>query len=111
MRVVSYGFLTGPANGLRFVLVIPNASSCMFVLPSTIAPASISFCSDGAVVIGTALRSAGVPAVVGRSFMLMLSLTTIARPASGGKLLPALCAASIRRAASSAPVLLSVMNA
>src|SRR4051794_21390598 len=81
--VVSYGFFTGPANDDRLVLVIPNASSCMLALPITIAPASSSFCSEGAFRVGRAFRSAGVPAEVGMSAVLMLSLTMMGRPASG----------------------------
>src|SRR4051812_13297936 len=88
IRMRSYGFLTGPANGLRLVLVMPNASSCRLVLPITIAPASTRACSVGAFDAGRTLRSAGVPPVVGRSRVLMLSLTTIGRPASAGSAAP-----------------------
>jgi hypothetical protein len=103
MRVRSYGLRTGPAKDAAFVLVMPNASSCRLVLPSTIAPASRSRCSDGASAAGRACRSAGVPPVVGMSRVLMLSLTTIGRPASGGSGRPAARSSSTRRAARSAP--------
>ena len=111
MRRMSYGFFTGPANALRLVLVMPNASSCMLVLPSTMAPASMSFCSVGALALGCTLRSAAVPAVVGKSRVLMLSLTTIGSPASGGRTAPLPRIASTLRAAANAPTLSSTMNA
>ena len=74
----SYGLRTGPACAARFVLVMPNASSCMLALPSTIAPASINRCTEGAFVAGTKPSSAGVPAEVCKPAVLMLSLTTMA---------------------------------
>ena len=111
MRVRSYGFLTGPANELRLVLVMPKASSCRFVLPSTIAPASTSRCSTGALARGRTLRSAAVPPVVGRSRVLMLSLTTIGSPASAGSAAPPRRIASMRRACAVAPARSSVMKA
>src|ERR1700744_4837408 len=77
IRPGSYGLRTGPACAARFVLVMPNASSCILALPSTIAPASTRRCTDGAVVAGTKPSSAGVPAEVGKPVVLMLSLTTI----------------------------------
>jgi len=45
----------------------------MLALPMTMAPASSNFCSDGALPAGRACRSAGVPAEVGMSAVLMLS--------------------------------------
>jgi hypothetical protein len=71
----------------------------------------MSFCSVGALEDGRTLRSAVVPAVVGRSRVLMLSLTTIGSPASSGSVAPALRIASILRAASRAPALFSVISA
>src|SRR6266404_5271014 len=47
IRVLSYGFFTGPANDDRLVLVMPNASSCMLVLPIMMTPAFKSFCNVG----------------------------------------------------------------
>ena len=88
MRLLSYGFFTGPAKVDKFVLVMPNASSCILALPMTIAPASSSFCSDGAFFFGRAFCNAAVPADVGMSLVLMLSLTTIGRPASAGSFAP-----------------------
>ncbi len=102
MRVWSYGFFTAPANDARLVLVMPKASSCRLVLPSTMAPASISFCRLGAFAAGRTLRKAAVPPVVGSSRVLMLSLTTIGSPASGGSAAPLRRAASTARAAASA---------
>src|SRR5258708_4411990 len=61
IRVLSYGFFTGPANGDRLVLVMPNASSCMLALPIMMTPAFKSLCSDGALRLGGAFCSAGVP--------------------------------------------------
>src|SRR5260370_22997931 len=84
IRVLSYGFFTGPANDDRLVLVMPNASSCMLALPIMMTPAFKSFCSDGALPPGCAFCSAGVPPDVGISAVLMLSLTTMGRAASGG---------------------------
>src|SRR6266849_3034249 len=107
IRVLSYGFFTGPANDDRLVLVMPNASSCMLVLPMTMAPASSNFCNDGAFLVGRACRSAGVPPDVGISAVLMLSLTTIGRPARA----PVFSPASTRPAAASAPSLFRMMNA
>jgi hypothetical protein len=104
IRVTSYGFLTGPAKGARLVLVMPNASSCRLVLPMTTAPASSSFCSDGALRAGRACCSAGV---VGISDVLMLSLMTTGRPASR----PVRAPASTCRAAASAPSRFKTMNA
>ena len=89
---------------------MPNASSCMLVLPSTMAPASSNFCSTGAFAVGRARSKAGVPPVVGRSRVLMLSLTTIGSPASGPSGFPAARSLSTRVAAASAPAALSVMN-
>jgi len=45
------------------------------------APASSSFCTEGAFFDGLKLRSEEVPPVVFWSLVLMLSLTTIGRPA------------------------------
>src|SRR3954454_4284925 len=81
IRVLSYGFFTGPANGDRLVLVIPNASSCRLVLPMMMAPALKSLSIEGALRAGCAFCSAGVPPEVGMSAVLMLSLMTIGRPA------------------------------
>jgi len=52
----------------------------MFVLPSTMAPASMSFCATGALVVGTNRRSAGVPAVLGKPATWTLSFTTSGTP-------------------------------
>ena len=51
--------LTGPANGVRLVLVMPNASSCMLVLPMTIAPASTASAATARWRSARTLRSAG----------------------------------------------------
>src|ERR1700744_160334 len=83
IRPGSYGLRTGPACAARFVLVTPQASSCMFALPSSTAPASSRRCTDGALVFGLKPASAGVPPEVGRLAVLMLSFTTIGRPPSG----------------------------
>ena len=69
----------------------------------TMAPASSSFCNDGALAFGRTLRSAGVPPVVGSAAVLMLSLTTIGKPASGGSVWPESRIASMRCAVCSAP--------
>src|SRR3984893_8102876 len=79
----------------------------MLVLPMTMAPASSNFCSDGAFLVGRACCSAGVPPDVGISVVLMLSLTTIGRPARAPRFSPA----STFVAAVSAPSLFRMMNA
>src|SRR6202008_677725 len=45
---------------------MPNASSCMLVLPMMMAPAALSFATTGASLRGTKPLSAGVPAVEGK---------------------------------------------
>src|SRR5258708_23434955 len=77
IRVLSYGFFTGPANGDRLVLVMPNASSCMLALPIMMTPAFKSFCSDGALRPGCAFCSAGVPPDVGISAGLLLYFSSL----------------------------------
>ncbi len=94
-----------PANEVRFVFVAPNASSCIFALPRTIAPASTSRCSVGAFSMGWTCASAGVAPVVGKSFVLILSFTTMGRPAKAGSAAPRARSSSIRFAAAIAPVL------
>jgi hypothetical protein len=83
----------------------------MLVLPSTIAPASISFCAVGAFSFGTKPRRAGVPALLGNPATWMLSLITSGTPCSGPRTLPAARSASAWRAAAIAPVRSSVMKA
>src|SRR5260370_12257510 len=83
IRVLSYGFFTGPANDDRLVLVMPNASSCMLALPIMMTPAFKSFCSDGALPPGCAFCSAGVPPDVGISAVVVVSFTKMGRPANG----------------------------
>src|ERR1700688_2183682 len=108
IRVLSYGFFTGPANDDRLVLVMPNASSCMLALPIMMTPAFKSFCSDGALPPGCAFCSAGVPPDVGISAVLMLSLTTMGRPASGSG--PGRLHESISAAAASAGSLFRMIS-
>ncbi len=94
----------GPKAAL--LLVTPKASSCMLVLPSTMAPARISFSATGALRVGTKSRSAGVPAEFGRPATWMLSFTTIGTPCSGpanvlrAARVSALCAEAIARSRS-----------
>ena len=65
LRVGSYGLRVWPPNDAT--VVMPRASSCMFVLPRTIAPASLSrrTCVESSG--GTEVASPSVPAVVGMS--------------------------------------------
>src|SRR6267143_1709264 len=90
---------------------MPKASSCMFVLPRTTAPASTSFWTVGAFSFGTKPRSAGVAAVLGRPATCVLSLTTSGTPCSTPTVLRATMSASARRAAAIAPARSSVMYA
>src|SRR3954452_12077764 len=85
---------------------MPNASSCMLVLPMMMAPALNNASNDGAFVRGCTPCRAGVPPEVGRSIVLMLSLMTTGRPASG-PLLPSSTSAAVARA----PSLLRKMKA
>jgi hypothetical protein len=59
----SAGLRTGPYE--PFALVAPNASSCMLVLPSTIAPAARSRVIAAASSSGMKLASTSEPAVLG----------------------------------------------
>src|SRR2546426_6448361 len=88
---------------------LPNASSCMFVLPRMTAPASISFCPAGALSVGTKPRRAGVPAVFGSPATCVLSFTTSGTPWRWPTVLPAARSASARLAAASALSRSSVM--
>ena len=67
------------------------------------APASSSFCTEGALVLGWKLRSDEVPPVVFMPLVLMLSLTTIGKPANAPSVLPAARSASTCLAAAKAP--------
>src|SRR5439155_517297 len=69
---VSYGLRTGPKAPL--LLVMPNASSCMFALPKTMPPAPSSASTTRAFARGRLPIKLGVPAVVGSVAVLMLSL-------------------------------------
>ena len=75
------------------------------------APAASSGSSTAASAVGRKSRNAGVPPVVGRSFVLMLSLTSSGNPASGPSGEPAARTASISAAAARAPSRFSVMTA
>src|SRR5258706_4938603 len=88
IRVLSYGFFTGPANGDRLVLVMPNASSCMLALPIMMTPAFKSLCSDGALRPGCAFCSAGVPPDVGISAVVVVVFVAIGKAAKGRGALP-----------------------
>src|SRR4029453_4947146 len=99
MRVGSYALRAGPNAAL--LLVMPKASSCILVFPSTSAPARISFSATGALRVGTKPLSPGVPAELGRPATWMLSFTTMGTPWSGpAKLLRAARESALRAAAS-----------
>src|SRR5712671_4897810 len=78
---------------------MPKASSCMLVLPSTMAPAPSSFLTTGALRLGRKSFSAGVPAVLAKPLTWMLSFTTSGTPCSGPLNLFLAAAASASRAA------------
>lgn len=74
------GLRTSP--NVLFVLVMPSASSCMFVLPTTTAPAARRRLTAPASVCAVPSRRNGVPAVVGRPATSMLSSTEKGMPPS-----------------------------
>src|SRR5439155_1137679 len=78
---VSYGLRTGPKAPL--LLVMPNASSCMFALPKTMPPAPSSASTTRAFARGRLSIKLGVPAVVGSVAVLMLSLMSRGSPCRG----------------------------
>jgi hypothetical protein len=80
-RLGSCGLRTGPKTGL--LLVIPSASSCRLVLPTTAAPAARRHPTACWSRPGRDARSAGVPPLVGRSEVSRLSFTARGTPASG----------------------------
>lgn len=122
LRRGSYGLRTpisGPGPEAGFQPEMPSASSCIWVLPMTMAPAARNRATTAASAPGTNPRSAGVPAVDGNPATWMLSLTTIGTPASGAQRRRLRRAsrprrrtsASTRRAAASAPASSSVTKA
>jgi hypothetical protein len=114
IRELSYALRTpgaGPLVNVGLKPVMPNASSCRLVLPSTTAPASRRRWTTGASVLGTNPRSAAVPAVEGRPPTWMLSFTTTGTPSSDRQAAPLPRRASTARAAASAPPSSSVTNA
>jgi hypothetical protein len=78
-RLRSYGLCAIPANGVKFVVVTPNPSSCMFALPSTVAPADS--------------RCRSIIRVKGKG---LLAKRTKSRASQRGLLLPRWCVTLLR---------------
>src|SRR5262249_15247884 len=89
---------------------MPNASSCMFVLPRITAPSSTRRFTVGACSDGTKSRSPGVPAVLGKPATWVLSLMTSGTPWSTPFARLRASCVSACRAALSAPASSSGMN-
>ena len=109
MKRRSIALPTAPKAALA--LVIPNANSCMFVLPSTIAPAAFSRATAGASSVGTKDPSSGVPAVLGSPATWMLSFTAMGMPCNEPGVSPRRRISSSCRARSRAPCLSTEMKA
>ena len=107
LRVGSYGLRVCPPAELT--VVMPYASSCMFALPMTTAPAAFSRATWKASSGGYHSASAIAPAVVGRPATSKLSLTTTGMPCSGPRAPDAARSRSSASASSSARPLSAII--